>query len=252
MSFSNKVVLVTGGSSGIGASIAVAFAKEGANVVIVGRNLDRLNAVAEKCAERGPNPLIITSDIKNNEEPKRIVQRTIEVYGKIDVLINNAGILRIIPILDTDYMESFDEVMKTNLYAVANLTHLAAPYLVESKGVIINISSVGGSTVRSTFSAYSTSKAALDHFTRATALELSTYGVRVNAICPGPVLTEIFNNAGIGAFIDDVAKETALGGASDPEEVAELALFLSSDKARSITGSLYFIDRGFMVSKSSN
>ncbi|KAJ0176916.1 hypothetical protein K1T71_006925 [Dendrolimus kikuchii] len=248
MSFSDKVVLITGASRGIGAAIAIEFAKEGANVVIVGRNQSKLDKVGNECLKLGSKPLVIRADVSKDVEPKEIVKKTIDAYGKIDVLINNAGIYKPASILKADYLTCFDDIMKTNIRAVVNLTNVAAPHLVESKGNIINISSIAGIKVAIPgFSSYSMSKAALDHFTRSIALELSPYGVRVNAINPGPVMTDIFDTAGLPNAIESLSKGTALGGASEPQEIADLAVFLASDKARSVTGSLYIIDRGVLV-----
>lgn len=248
MSFSDKVVLITGASSGIGASIAIEFAKEGANVVIVGRNQSKLEKVRNECSQHGPTPLIVRSDISKDKEPEVIVSKTIDTYGKIDILINNAGIIKPSSILKSGYLTTYDDIMKTNVRAVVNMTNVAAPHLVNSKGNIINISSIAGTKVAVPgFATYSASKAALDHFTRCIALELSPFGVRVNAINPGPVVTDLFSTAGLPNALDNLSKATALGGASEPQEVADLALFLASEKARSITGSLYVVDRGMLL-----
>lgn len=249
MSFQDKVVLVTGGSSGIGAAIAIKFAEEGAKVAIVGRNQEKLNDVAKKCG----NPLVIQADVTKDEDIKRIVNETVAKYGQIDVLVNNAGIVQIASIEAENAIEVFDKVMSTNLRSVVYLTSLAVPYLKKTKGNIINISSIAGIRVLSKEGfCYDTSKAGLDHFTRSVALELASSGVRVNVINPGPVKTDIMSNMGTPKEMEDVILKnmqgmTALGRISGPEEIAHLALFLASDKADAITGSSFVSDNGMLL-----
>ncbi|KAL0867460.1 hypothetical protein ABMA27_008247 [Loxostege sticticalis] len=246
MSFANKVVIVTGASSGIGAATAVAFGKEGASVVLVGRNEQRLQQVAEQCA----GALVVKADVSNEDDAKRIIDNTLERFGKIDVLVNNAGIAKFGTILGGKVMDTYDEVMNTNLRAAVNLTTLAAPHLVATKGNVVNISAIGGSYAPTPpFLAYCMSKAALNHFTKGAALELAASGVRVNAISPGPVRTDIIANAGFPITWDHFAAQTALGRVSEPDEVADLVLYLASDRAKGITGSNYVTDNGMMLSK---
>ncbi|XP_028026758.1 uncharacterized protein LOC114240426 [Bombyx mandarina] len=248
MSFTNKVVLVTGGSSGIGASAAVHFAKEGADVAIVGRNVTKLDNVARECAQVGKKPLIIKADISKDEEAKIIVQQTIETFGKLDVLINNAGMNKSGSLLAGNLLESYDAVTATNLRAVILITSLAAPHLIETKGNIINVSSIGGTMVPMPgFLAYCMGKASLNHFTRGIALELAPHGVRANIISPGPVLTDIIENSDNQISWDIFRAATALKKLGEPSEIAELMLFLASDKARSITGSNYVSDNGMLL-----
>lgn len=255
MSHKNKVVLVTGGSSGIGAAIAVRFTEEGAKVAIVGRNETKLDNVAKTCERNGHKPLIIRADVSNDDDVKRIVSTTIQHFEKLDVLVNNAGFTKVTNILDKDVMAKYDEIMGTNLRAVVYLTHLAAPYLIESQGNIINMSSIT-STITSfvgTF-VYSTSKAGLDHFTRCIALELAPKGVRVNAINPGFVRTDILENMGISSEESDKIFEmqkysTPLGKIIESEEIADLVAYLASDRAKSITGATHVVDNGTLLSR---
>lgn len=249
MSFKNKVVLITGASSGIGAATAVTFAKNGANVVLVGRNEQKLQKVKEECSKTGNVPLVVTADVCNDDDVNRIISETIEKFGKINVLVNNAGKIGFDGILSDHIMLEFDSIMKTNLRAAVYITHLAAPYLIKTKGNIINISSVAGKRTSKLHPmvSYASSKAALDHFTRNVAAELASYGVRVNLISPGPVKTDILVNAGIDSSIDDIGKVMPLGRISDSQEIADLVLFLASDKAKAITGSDYITDNGAML-----
>ncbi|CAH2051664.1 unnamed protein product, partial [Iphiclides podalirius] len=250
MSFKDKVVVVTGSSSGIGASAAIEFAKEGAHVVIVGRNETKLENVREKCEEYGKNPLVIKADVSKDADCKRIVDETIEKFGRIDVLVNNAGFSEIVDITSESFMEIYDRIVNVNLRAVVYITHKAIPHLIKSKGNIINISSVGGTNTLGIpdFIPYKVSKAGLNHFTRCAALKLASHGVRVNTISPGPVRTDFINRPTLKSFTKEkLAEMTALKRISDPEEIADLILFLASEKARGITGSNYVSDNGILI-----
>lgn len=253
MSFQNKVVLVTGGSSGIGAATAIAFAAKGASVAIVGRNGKKLAITAEKCDQNGSKPLVITAELTKDDDLRRIINETINHFGRLDVLVNNAGVADQKSILAPDLMETYDKVVSTNLRAVVYLTNLAAPHLVESKGNIVNVSSVAGQAViLKTGSSYAASKAGLDHFTRSVALELADKGVRVNTVSPGPVRTDIMESVGITADQRDAmfavfVNKVPLRRVAEPEEIADVIIFLASDKARSITGSTYVSDNGMVM-----
>ncbi|CAH2089997.1 unnamed protein product [Euphydryas editha] len=252
MSFANKVVLITGASSGIGAVTAISFAKEGANVVIVGRNEEKLQNVKEKCAISENRLLVVKADVSNEQDAKKIIKETLDKFNKLDVLVNNAGVSGKSCILSDNVLSVYDSIMNTNLRAVVHITNLAAPYLIKTKGNIINISSVAGKMtmiVGNVNLIYSVSKAALNHFTRVVAAELAPHGVRVNSISPGPVHTDIHDNAVVKLpfSVEDLKKGTRLGRISEAEEITDLILFLASDKARAITGSDYVSDNGFSL-----
>ncbi|XP_061722418.1 3-oxoacyl-[acyl-carrier-protein] reductase FabG-like [Cydia pomonella] len=251
MSFSGKVVLVTGASSGIGAATAILFSKEGASVAIVGRNETKLSNIAQKCAQAGVQPLVITADVSNEQEASTIIKKTVDHFGNLDVLVNNAGIIRKASVSDPNILKVFDEVMNTNLRSIVQPTRLAAPFLVATKGNIVNVSSVASTRViAESYMSYCVSKAGVDHFTRCAALDLAASGVRVNSVNPGPVRTDISENAGLvppcaGNITWDYMKTvTALIRVGEPEEIADVIAFLASDKARSITGSIYVSDNG--------
>ncbi|XP_073947818.1 uncharacterized oxidoreductase MexAM1_META1p0182-like [Choristoneura fumiferana] len=255
MSFSGKVVLVTGASSGIGAATAVLFSGSGARVALVGRNEAKLSNVAEKCAARSAHPLVIKADVANEEEAKTIVQKTVDHFGQLDILVNNAGIARYASVSEPNILEIFDIVMKTNLRSVVQLTNLAAPHLAATKGNIVNVSSIAAHTVLQNSAPYCVSKVGLDHFTRCAALELASSGVRVNSVNPGPVRTDILEASGLvtadqsDETWDKMKVMTALNNVSEPSEIADVIAFLASDKARSITGSIYVSDNGFLLKK---
>ncbi|XP_038220942.1 3-oxoacyl-[acyl-carrier-protein] reductase FabG-like [Zerene cesonia] len=250
MSFKTKVVLITGASSGIGAAAAIEFAKEGAKVAIVGRNVEKLQTISDNCEKYGSKPLLIAADISIDDEAKRVVQKVIEEYGHLDVLVNNAGLAKYGSILDGNILEAYDATIKINLRAHINVTALATPHLIKTKGNIINISSVGGTLVPKQCSKtpYYISKAALNHFTRCAALELSSKGIRVNTVSPGPVKTDFLVNSGVTSYkFEDMAVDMPLQRVSDPIEIARIILFLASDNAVGITGSEYVADNGFLL-----
>ncbi|XP_049872003.1 glucose 1-dehydrogenase 3-like [Pectinophora gossypiella] len=248
MSLNNKVAIVTGGSSGIGAAIAVKFVAEGAKVTIVARNEKKLAAVSGECQKNGSQPLIIVADVTKEDDAKRIINNTIKHFGKLDILVNNAGTGNHTSIFDKNVMDDFDKVMAINLRSIVYLTHLAAPYIIETKGNIINMSSVCAKCCWENGLIYNTSKAALDHFTRCVALELAPKGVRANTINPGPVKTDILDNIGADPSLWEKFKDgTALKRIGEVEEIADLAAFIASDKGRSITGASLLSDNGTLL-----
>ncbi|CAG0916830.1 unnamed protein product [Notodromas monacha] len=250
MHLNDKVVLITGASSGIGAATAGRFAAEGSKIAIVGRNEVNLRKVAEKCELMNANhkPLVIVADVTKDDDVKRIVNETLAHFGALDVLVNNAGILATGSIENTS-LEQFDSIFNTNVRSVYHLTMLAVPHLVQSKGTIVNVSSVAGLRAFPGILAYTMSKATIDQFTAALALELAPKGIRVNAVNPGVIVTEIHRRAGMSeeAYVEflEKAKVThALGRPGEPEEVAESIVFLASDKSSFITGACLPIDGG--------
>ncbi|XP_063388010.1 uncharacterized protein LOC134673885 [Cydia fagiglandana] len=228
MSLSGRVVLVTGASSGIGAAAAILYTKE-ARAAIVGRNKTKLSNVARQCAEKGETPLAIKADtrISNEQETSTILQETVDKFGKLDVLINNAGFSKLGTLLDGNILEAYDVVMKTNVRAAIRLTTLATPHLIKTKGNVINTSSTGSLHVPQvpTHAAYCISKAALDHFTRCAALELAPAGVRVNSVNPGPVRTDILENSGVQN--PDAVWETFKSGTALKSISIELANYVN-------------------------
>lgn len=246
MSFKDKVVIVTGSGSGMGAATALLFAEEGAHVVIVDFSEERAKKTAEECKKHGNKVHVIIADVSKKEDDERIINDTIDEFGRIDVLVNNAGTGKVGRILDGTIVDTFDEVVNTNLRAVVVLTSLAAPHLAKTKGCVVNTSSIFSTALRhgTIFPSYCASKAGIDTFTRVAALELASSGVRVNAVNPGPVYTNLLIHNGLPGTWEEYAQFTALKKGSDPKEVGNLILYLASDKAKSITGVCYEIDNG--------
>lgn len=249
MDFSDKVVLITGASSGIGAAAAVYLAKLGGQLVLVGRNVEKLQETAAKIqAVKGKTPLALQADMTNDQDVKRVVDDTIKKYGKINVLINNAGVLETGTIENTS-MEQYDRVMNTNVRGVYQLTMLAVPYLKATKGNIVNVSSVNGIRSFPGVLSYNISKAAIDQFTRCVALELALKGVRCNSVNPGVIVTDIHKRGGMNdetyaKFLEHCRTTHALGRVGQVEEVAYAIAFLASDHASFTTGVNLPVDGG--------
>ncbi|CAG9791687.1 unnamed protein product [Diatraea saccharalis] len=251
MNLDGKVVIVTGASSGIGAKAAEFFCREGAKAVLVARNETKLKSVSEKCKAAGGSHIVIKADVSNDEDTKNIIDNTLKEFGKIDVLVNNAAVGCYGNILDGNFVKSYDSMVNINLRAILQLTCLATPYLTKTKGNIVNISSVTSfASPKGTIGAYGLLKAALNYFTKTAAAELGSSGVRVNTISPGPVYTDILENSGARFSFDRLEATTLLHRVSEPDEIADLILYLASDKARGITGSNYVIDNGVLLKKS--
>lgn len=189
--FKGKVVLITGASSGIGAATAIRFAHLDATLSLTGRNLQNLTEVANECEKISKiKPLAITADLTNEDHVKRIVNTTISSLSRLDVLVNNAGMVHIGSV-ETTTLKQFDEIMNTNVRAVFYLTKLVVPHLMKTKGNIVNVSSVNGIRSFRNVLAYNMSKSALDQFTRCVALEMASKQVRVNSVNPGVIDTPL-------------------------------------------------------------
>src|SRR5690349_17535010 len=246
--FTGKVAFVTGATSGIGHACAIAFAEAGANVVCVGRKQDALREVEQKIREIGSKPLTIQADVARDDGAERAVQQAINVFGGVDVLVNAAGHISSGTIENTS-LDAWDDMMNVNVRAAFLLMQKAAPSLIDRRGNIVNVSSVTGLRSFPGVLAYCVSKAALDQLTRCAALELAAKGVRVNAVNPGVVVTQIHKRGGMteeayAAFLEHSKSTHPLGRTGRPEEIASLVLFLASDEASWITGATYSIDGG--------
>ena len=246
--FNGKVAFVTGATSGIGRACGTAFAAAGAKVVCVGRKTEALRDVEQKLRETGGETLTIEADLSREDEAQRAVKQAIEAFGGIDILVNSAGHLSNGTIENTS-LEAWDDMMNVNVRAPFQLMQKALPSLIERRGNVVNVSSVTGLRAFPGVLAYCVSKAALDQLTRCSALELAAKGVRVNAVNPGVVVTEIHKRGGMNeeayaAFLEHSKTTHPLGRTGRPEEIAALVLYLASDKASWITGATYSIDGG--------
>lgn len=243
-----KVVLITGASSGIGRATASKFVQNGARVMAVGRNEADLVALLEESKGHKGSTKIHMADVTQVSQVDRLVTDTIEHFGQIDVLVNAAGIIRSGTIENTP-LDEWDKMLDINLRSVFYLMHLCVPYLEAGPGNIVNVSSVTGTRAFPGVLAYCVSKAGVDQLTRCAALELAGKGIRVNAVNPGVVETNLHKRGGMSPedyekFLANAATTHPLGRAGRPEEVADLIYFLASDQARWITGATYSIDGG--------
>lgn len=250
-SLKNKVAIITGASSGIGAETAVYFAKLGCRLVITGRNAENLEDTKQKCQAAAQTPddvVTIIGDVCKSADCQAIVQKAVDSFKGIDVLINSAGIL--VPgTLENATEEDYDRQMDGNVRSVFLLTKCALPHLIATKGTIVNVSSVCGTRVFPGICVYNMSKAALDSFTQTLALEMAPHGVRVNSVNPGVIVTDIHRRGGMNdeqykQYLEHSKTTHALGRVGTCEEVATSIAFLASSASSFTTGALLPIDGG--------
>uniref|UniRef100_A0A2H1W9R7 SFRICE_028594 n=2 Tax=Spodoptera frugiperda TaxID=7108 RepID=A0A2H1W9R7_SPOFR len=253
--FSNKVVLVTGASAGIGEAIALLFAKLGAKLSLVGRNEANLRAVAAECEkQKGVKPLAIVADLGTDEGIQKTAKETLDHFKRLDVLVNNAAIGVATYILHETDMQMFDDVFRINVRGVYQLTKLLAPALIETKGNIVNISSVVATMVSVGSLPYGMSKAALDHFTRLVSLELAPKGVRVNAISPGITVSEFvkrvtgFSQEQYLEFLKTFSKKIPMGEPCVGDDIARMVVHIASEHSRLVTGTVVEVDGAYRSS----
>jgi len=243
LSLSGKVALVTGGSRGIGFAAAKVLSENGASVVITGKDQERL----EKSASEISNSFAIVANVRKTEDVKNAVKKTVEKFGRLNILVNNAGVFPRIKKLHEIEEEEWNEVLDVNLTGQFRVTKEAIPHLQKTSGSIINISSDAGLKAYQGFNAdaYSATKAALIVLTKCWALEYSRDKIRVNCICPGVVDTDMTK-----PFVktqkdrDFMDAEHPLGRIGKPEEVAKAVLYFASDDASWTTGAILAVDGG--------
>ena len=235
-----KTAIVTGGSAGIGKAIAAEFVDRGASVVIANRTEETGRATAE---ELGCS--FIQCDVSSYESVESLVEQTVDAHGGLDVLVNNAGI-GLTGTVESTSLEEWHRLLAINLNGVVYGTRAAMPHLRASAGSVLNVASVFGLVGGPETAAYATAKGAVVNFTRTTAVDYADAGVRVNSICPGFVETEMTaSELNDDSFYEFVLSQTPIGRIAEPEEIAEPAAFLVSDKASYITGVNLPIDGGW-------
>jgi glucose 1-dehydrogenase len=245
----NKVVVVTGASSGIGRSIAHAFAREGAAVAVnYARDAEGAESTVKEIEDGGGRAIAVQADVSKPEDIKALVERTVKELGRLDVMVNNAGVEHKMPFLDTP-LEIWEEVLAVNLTGPWLGCQEAARQMVNQggSGRIINVSSVHEDLAMPTNSPYCAAKGGLRMLTRTIAVELAPHGITVNNVAPGAVETPM--DASLEANEDqmeELLSEIPLGRMGQPEEVAALAVYLASDAASYVTGSTFVIDGGMM------
>ena len=244
----DKVAVVTGASSGIGRATALLFSSNGWNVVAFGRNESELHALRDQARDADGSIRVHLGDITETTHVDRLVSETVDSFGRLDCLVNAAGIIKSGNIEDTT-LDDWDKMMNINVRSAFYLTQKCVPHLAQTKGNVVNVSSVTGTRAFPNVLAYCVSKAATDQMTRCTALELAPKGIRVNAVNPGVVVTNLHKRGGMSdeayeKFLENAKNTHPIGRPGQPEEVADLIYFLASDKASWITGATYEIDGG--------
>ena len=253
-SLSNKIALVTGAGSGIGAAIAETFARAGAMVCIADINEESGRAVLRKITDAGGKGEFLRLDVAKEADCRQAAEKILAAHGRLDVLVNNAGIGCVGTLLQTSG-EDLDRLYAVNVRGVFNLTKAFLASMVERKyGVIINLASIGGVVGMRDRLAYCTTKFAVVGLTKSMALDHSHQGIRVNCICPGRVETP-FVKARLAEYPDpeqayrEMSATQLSGRMLQPEEVAAAALYLASDEAASVTGSALMVDGGWSAGK---
>ena len=244
-----KAVIITGASQGIGACIAETLASEGYNIIITynsNSSVDKAGIVAEKCREKGADVLCVQSDASNYISCGEAVKKTIEKFGGIYALVNNAGIIKD-ALLMRMTEEQFDTVINTNLKGVFNMSKHAVSHMVKAReGRIINISSVAGIYGNAGQTNYAASKAGIIGFTKSLAKEIGGRGITVNAVAPGYIVTDMTANLPENAA-EEIKSRISLKTLGKPQDVANAVSFLVSDKAAYITGHILSVDGGMSL-----
>ena len=243
-----KVAMVTGSSKGIGAAIAEGLARNGSRVVISSRKQENVDQLAAELKAKGLEVWPVACHVGDAGQLQHLVEHTVEKFGRIDTLVNNAAINPYFGPLEGTDPGAFDKTMAINVKAVLQLSALALPHLEKNRGSIINISSVEGLKPTFGLGIYSVSKAALIMLSQNMAKEWGPKGIRVNTICPGLVKTKF--SAGLWqneSILNMYEKDTALGRMALPEEMTGLAVFLASDVASYITGGVFTADGGYCL-----
>jgi NAD(P)-dependent dehydrogenase (short-subunit alcohol dehydrogenase family) len=248
MGFDGKAVLVTGATSGIGRAAALKFAAAGARVALVGRNADALEATRAAMGQVGAGAVAIRADVTREEDVRRAVDGAVSALGGLDVVVCGAGVIGTGSIENTT-AELWDQMMAVNVRSVFCLVQRALPSLVVRKGNVVVVSSVNGQRAFPNVLAYCCSKAAVDQLVMCTSLELAPKGVRINAVNPGVTRTNLHRRSGMSeadyaAFVERSRTTHPIGRIGEPEEVADMILFLASDQAAMITGNCVFVDGG--------
>jgi NAD(P)-dependent dehydrogenase (short-subunit alcohol dehydrogenase family) len=243
----NKVAIVTGASKGIGEAMARGLAEFGAKVVISSRKRESVDAVAKSFQNDGLEAIAIAANMGNVEEAQNLIDQTVDAYGGIDIIINNAAANPVFGPIQNTEERAFDKILDVNLKGPFELCKKAHPILKQrGGGSIINISSIGGLTPEHGIGIYSVSKAGLINLTKAMAQDWGSDNIRVNAICPGLIKTK-FSEAlwGNEPILDRFLQQIPLNRVGTSDDIAGLAVYLASDAAAYCTGGVYLIDGGY-------
>ena len=243
MRLKDKTAIITGGGSGIGLATARAFCKEGAKVILFGRRKEKLISAAD---ELGDSVLIVQGDMTHNDDLDQLINKTLNNFKGIDILVNSAGLYNGAPLHEISDSQ-WDGMMDINIRSVFQLTRRVLPIMMTQKsGSIVHISSILGLIAVPQVAAYNVSKGALNQFSRSIAVEYGSYGIRSNSICPGLIETDMTADLMKDAsLMQEWSKEYPIGRFGKPEDVASACLFLASDESSFITGTVLPVDGGF-------
>ena len=250
MRFQSAVVVVTGAAVGIGQAALMAFAREGARVVLVDRDRERGQALVDDLQRDGYEALAVGADVSNERDVKAMIQQVVDRWGRLDILVNNAGVYLQGDVTQTS-LEDWERIMGINVTGAFLCSKYAAPVMIaQQKGVIVNVASEAGLVGIKGQVAYNVSKGAMIALTRSCAVDLAEHGIRVNSVCPGttatPLVEAAVNRAADPAaarrHLEEIRPANRLG---TPEEIASAILYLSSDEAAYATGAVLSIDGGY-------
>ena len=247
MQLDDQVAIITGAARGIGQSTAFSLAREGARIVVADINEVGSEETVAEVASLGSSGLAITTDVTAQDQVNKMVARAASHFGRVDILVNNAGIAPLALLLDTT-AEVWDQTIKTHLYGAFYCTQAVVPHMFErGGGRVVNISSVSGLVGSAARAAYGAAKGGLITFTKVLAVELAAKGIRVNAIAPGAVETELSKTAWTPADKEGYFRLTPVQRLGQPEDIAETVKFLCLPQSEYITGQVIAVDGGFSV-----
>lgn len=248
MRLKNKVAIVTGGTRGIGFAVVKAFVREGAKVALCGSRIETAEKAVRRLKEKHPKAQVIAVEANMSEgrSISEMVQAVFEQWGTVDILVNNAGITAAQSIFDmTD--EDFDSIIAVNLSGPFKCIREAAKYMKDRGGSIINTSSMVSLYGGTQQSAYTSSKSGINGLTKSCAKELGVYNIRVNAVAPGVVMTDMVAESVNERMMAGLKKMTPLGRAADPDDLAGAFVYLASDEAKFTTGTILSVDGGIVI-----
>jgi NAD(P)-dependent dehydrogenase (short-subunit alcohol dehydrogenase family) len=241
----SPVAIVTGSARGIGRATALRLARDGYRLVLSGRSEAELESLAAEIAEQSGRAIVAAGDLRDAATPTNLTDRALREFGRLDALVNSAGIAKLVPLLEID-MPTWQDFFDLHLTATLRCSQSAAKAMIAAGngGSIVNISSIAASMAMYGTGAYASAKAAVSSLTRVFAVELASHGIRVNAVAPGPVATEQLRRVYSGPMYAERSRSIPMNRLAEPDEVAEVISFLLSPSSRYVTGQVITVDGG--------